>query len=153
MKTCRVGPSRRQIIRSPNGDSNCIISYFDRDTIDICAQRVEKFAEICVIFELLDCIYCLIRELRKSSVTEMSDMLTRSKISKGMSYKLRPVHKLLEDNFNIVYRTGNCFIIDLKRVYRTEQVAWMGILGVDGANSYAIHNKYVNSSLFTSLEE
>ena len=116
-------------------------------------RGLDKLAEVCLIFEMLDCQYCLIRELRKCTVKDMSGALCASKVKKGSSYKLRPVHKLLEDTFDIVHRTGECFVVETKEIHRTEQVAWIGILGVDGANSYAIHNRFVNSSLFTSSEE
>jgi len=131
---------------------SCIVSYRGQEGYSNAASVSDNVAEICLIFELLDCKYCLLRELRKSNVKEMFTALLGSK-QKNKTHKLRPVHMLLQDNFNVLRRTGNSFVVELKMVHRTEQVAWMGILGSGEANTFAIHNRFVNSSLFTSSEE
>jgi hypothetical protein len=127
------------------------VSYRGQEGYSNAASVSDNVAEICLIFELLDCKYCLLRELRKSNVKEMLTALLGSK-QKNKTHKLRPVHILLQDNFNVLLRTGNSFV-EMKMLHHTEQVAWMGILGSGEANTFAIHNRLVFSSLFTSSEE
>lgn len=135
----RVGPSRRQLIRA-NDKSTCIVRYQN-------ISQKDCLGEACLIFELLGNRYCLIRKLLRADIIELATYLTGRK-----KPTLRPVHKVLADTYSIVQRSSQCVVVELCNVIQIEQIAWMGVLGPKDPNVFGIHNKYMNTSLFTSGE-
>ncbi len=137
----RVGPGRRQIIR---GNTNkCAVSYNCNDGIG------EQLAEICLIFEMLECRYCLVRELRQCS---LDDLVSSSTTYANGHSRVREAQSVMAETFKIVRRSGVHFLLEINDIRQTEQVAWLGILGNDGHVNFALHNPFVNSSLFSSSE-
>lgn len=107
----------------------------------------EQLAEICLIFEILESRYCLVRELRASSLDELVSCYT---MCADGNYRIRHAHKVMAETFKIVRRTGVHLLLEVGELRQTEQVAWLGILGNDGHVDFALHNRFVNSSLFSS---
>jgi hypothetical protein len=103
--------------------------------------------EACLIFELLGNVYCFIRKLIRADIGDLAAYLTARK-----KPTLRPVHKVLADTYSIIQRCELCVVIELCNVVQIEQIAWMGVLGTKDPNVFGIHNKYMNTSLFTSGE-
>ena len=139
MKTSRVGQGRRRIIRGQSKQST--VSYICK------AGSGEHLAEVCLIFEVLDCCYCLVRELRDSSLDEIIAATSRYN---DQSYAVRPAHTVMSETFKIFQRSGVSLLLELSDIRQTEQVAWLGILGNEELTKFAIQNRFVNSSLFSS---
>jgi hypothetical protein len=89
----------------------------------------------------------MIRKLLRSDIEQLGAFLTGRK-----NPILRPVHNLLGDTYTIVQRSDQCVVVELRQVVRIEQIAWMGILGTKNPNHFGVHNKFVNTSLFSSSE-
>ncbi len=107
----------------------------------------EHLAEMCLIFEVLDCSYCLVRELRDSSLDEL---ITATSLYNGGSYAIRSAHTIMSETFKIFQRSGEYLLLELNDIRQTEQVAWLGILGNEELTKFAVQNPFVNSSLFSS---
>lgn len=135
-KMCRVGEARRQLIRA-HGENRCIVSYKTKDS------SVIRLAETCLIFEVLECRYCFIQELRESSLEDIMSALEQ------MS-NIRAAHRLMADTFNIVRRSAEFLLIEMNQVLQTEQVTWMDGVRNGTLKGFAIQNVFVNSSLLSS---
>jgi hypothetical protein len=90
----------------------------------------------------------MIRKIVKTELAQLASFLTGRR-----KPTLRPVHKLLSDTYSLVQRSDLCTVVEFRQVIQIEQIAWMGILGTKDTNQFGIHNRFVNTSLFSSAEQ
>ncbi len=106
-----------------------------------------------MIFEFLLCRYCLVHHFTHSSVVELIEYMTMDDDGQPTSTTLRPAQKMLAETYTIIRRSNRCIVIRFEDVFRTEQIAWIGILGNRDASTFGVHNRFVNSCMLSSREE
>jgi hypothetical protein len=123
-----------------------IISYRDDSAI-------EKLGEVCLIFEFLESRYCLVRDFTRSDIMELAGYMAANDKGQTSHVTLRTAHKILAETYTIIRRSGRCVVIGFDNVLRTEQIAWIGMFDTPNASTFGVHNRFVNSSMFTSTED